>query len=34
VEDIPLDSTDAVALALCHAQKALHPEYGLLGKTL
>ena len=34
IEDIPLDSTDAVALALCHAQKALHPEYGLLGKTL
>jgi small subunit ribosomal protein S2 len=34
VNDIPLDSTDAVALAICHAQKALHPEYGLLGKTL
>ena len=34
IEDIPLDSTDAVALAICHAQKALHPEYGLLGKTL
>lgn len=31
---IPLDSTDAIALALCHLQRMQHPEYGKLGKML
>jgi crossover junction endodeoxyribonuclease RuvC len=26
IKDIPLDSTDALALAMCHAQIALKPE--------
>jgi len=34
IERIPLDSTDALALALCHAQRLLHPELELTGKTL
>ena len=28
VEDIPLDSTDALALALCHIQRIQYPELG------
>ena len=28
VEDIPLDSTDALALALCHIQRMQYPELG------
>ena len=28
VEDIPLDSTDALALALCHIQRMQYPEFG------
>jgi len=31
---IPLDSTDAIALALCHLQRMQHPEYGKVGKSL
>ena len=34
IEQIPLDSTDALALAICHAQRAMHPEYGKLGNPL
>ncbi len=35
IERIPLDSTDALALALCHAQLALRPGLaGQLGKAL
>ena len=32
--NIPLDSTDAIALALCHLQRLRYPEYGKLGKAL
>ncbi len=28
IERIPLDSSDALALAICHAQRALRPEIG------
>ena len=34
IEDIPLDSTDALALAICHAQKVLHPELSVEPKCL
>ena len=34
IERIPLDCTDALALAICHAQRATHPELGMLGKPL
>lgn len=35
VENIPLDSTDALALALCHIQRTLYPELGVgIGKQL
>ena len=34
VNDIPLDSTDALALAICHAQKILHPELAVANKSL
>ena len=35
IERIPLDSTDALALAICHAQRALRPELAeMLGKPL
>ena len=34
VANIPLDSTDALALAICHAQKLLHPELELEPKVL
>ncbi|WP_294508906.1 crossover junction endodeoxyribonuclease RuvC [uncultured Victivallis sp.] len=31
IERIPLDSTDAIALAVCHAQKLLHSGLGVPG---
>ena len=34
VKDIPLDSTDALSLAICHAQRHFHPESGKLGKSI
>ena len=34
VDNIPLDSTDAIALAVCHAQKVLHPELSVEPKCL
>ena len=34
VDNIPLDSTDALALAICHAQKVLHPELAVEPKCL
>lgn len=34
VSNIPLDSTDALALAICHAQKILHPELSVEPKQL
>lgn len=34
VSDIPNDATDALALAICHGQKALHNQLDLLGKPL
>ncbi len=34
VADIPDDATDALALALCHAQRALQVQVDLLGKPL
>lgn len=35
VENIPLDSTDALALSLCHIQRLQHPELGPgIGKQL
>ena len=34
VSDIPDDATDALALAVCHGQKALMPQIDLLGKPL
>lgn len=34
IDDIPLDSTDALALAVCHAQKVLHPELAVEPKCL
>lgn len=34
IERIPLDSTDALALALCHLQRLLHPELEAVGKAL
>ena len=33
-DNIPLDSTDALALAICHAQKVLHPELAVEPKCL
>ena len=32
--DISLDSTDAIALALCHWQRLRHPELGKIGQQL
>ena len=29
IERIPLDSSDALALAICHAQRAQRPELGI-----
>ena len=34
VEDIPLDSTDALALAVAHIQRVFRPELGMIGKKL
>ena len=34
VENIPLDSTDAIALALCHLQRLRQPEFAKPGKDL
>ena len=34
VSRIPLDSTDALSLAICHAQRHFHPELGKLGKSV
>ena len=34
VNDIPDDATDALALALCHGQKAMQTQLDLLGKPL
>ncbi len=34
VSDIPDDATDALALAVCHGQKALQTQINLLGKPL
>ncbi len=35
IERIPLDATDALALAICHAQRALRPELAeMMGKPL
>ena len=34
VSRIPLDSTDALSLAICHAQRHFHPELGKLGKSI
>lgn len=34
VNDIPNDATDALALALCHGQKALQTQLDLIGKPL
>lgn len=34
VEQIPLDSTDALALAMCHIQRLKHPSAGGMGKPL
>ena len=34
VSDIPDDATDALALAVCHGQKALQCQIDLLGKPL
>lgn len=34
VENIPLDSTDAIALALCHLQRLRQPEFSRPGKAL
>ena len=34
VSDIPDDATDALALAVCHGQKALQTQINLLGKML
>ena len=34
VSDIPDDATDALALAVCHGQKALLTQIDLLGKSL
>ena len=34
IDNIPLDSTDALALAICHAQKVLHPELSVEPKCL
>ncbi len=34
VSDIPDDATDALALAVCHGQKALQTQLDLLGKPL
>ena len=34
VEDIPLDSTDALALAIAHIQRVSRPELGMVGKKL
>ena len=34
VSDIPNDATDALALAICHGQKALQSQLDLIGKPL
>jgi crossover junction endodeoxyribonuclease RuvC len=34
VNDIPLDCTDALSLAICHAQRAFHSELNGLGKSI
>ena len=34
VSDIPLDSTDALSLAICHAQRFYHQELDKLGKSI
>lgn len=34
VDTIDLDCTDALALAICHAQCAAHPEFGKTGKLM
>ena len=34
VNDIPLDSTDALSLAICHAQRAFHSQLKTLGKSI
>ena len=34
VEEIPLDSTDALALAVAHIQRVFRPELGMIGKKL
>ena len=33
-ENIPLDSTDALALGMAHVQRVFRPELGLTGRTL
>ncbi|MCQ2380592.1 MAG: crossover junction endodeoxyribonuclease RuvC [Victivallaceae bacterium] len=34
IDMIPLDSTDAISIAVCHAQRARHPEFGKLGNPI
>ena len=34
VSRIPLDSTDALSLAICHVQRHFHPELGKSGKSI
>lgn len=34
VSDIPNDATDALALAICHGQKALQSQLDLIGKPI
>ena len=34
VESIPNDATDALALAMCHAQRAVQKQIDLIGKPL
>jgi len=34
VENIPLDSTDALALGIAHIQRIFRPELGMTGKKL
>lgn len=34
IERIPLDSTDAVSLAVCHAQRHFHPALNMSGKSI